>query len=87
MTNPHLARAVKLAPIVERVHGAHHPEMTRVREIAEELVRADTARSAELFGELRAVTGSYAVPDDVCEAFEATYNALEHADRELTQAA
>lgn len=87
MMNQNLTRAAKLAPIVERVHGANHPEMTRVREITHELATSDAAGAEELFRELRGVTGGYTIPEGVCEAFEETYVSLERADRELTQAA
>lgn len=87
MTNRHIEKAAQLAPIVERVHGAHHPELTRVREITEELQRTDnTTSTMTLFQELRTVTENYAIPNDVCEAFEATYHALERADKHLTAA-
>lgn len=85
--NRNLARATKMAPIVERVHGANHPELTRVREITEELREADGARVPGLFAELSAVTGDYTIPGDVCEGFEATYTALRRADGELTRSA
>ncbi len=87
MTNRHLERAAHLAPIVEHVHGAHHPELTRVRQIIEELQNLDnTAVALTLFRELRSVTDNYAIPNDVCEAFETTYNALKRADKHLTAA-
>lgn len=86
MTNRNLAKAVEFAPLIERVHGANHPELTRVRELTEALPGADRERTAHLFTELRTVTGGYAVPPDGCEAFQATYRALERADRELTGA-
>ena len=38
--NHALAQAVRLAPVVEKVHGAHHAELTRVRELTQAL--ADT---------------------------------------------
>lgn len=81
MTSQYLRQAVKLAPIVERVHGANHPELTRVRELTEQLHKADGKASAsELFAELREVTKNYAVPADACEAFTATYESLRSAD-------
>ncbi|GAA4282610.1 hypothetical protein GCM10022261_01410 [Brevibacterium daeguense] len=81
MTDQNLAQAAQLAPIIERVHGAHHPELTRVREITLTLQQSNTdPRTAELFNELRTLTRNYAVPEDVCEAFRATYQALERAD-------
>lgn len=87
MTNRHIEKAAKLAPIIERVHGEHHPELTRVREITLELQDSNNATTAvPLFQELRTVTGDYAIPEDVCEAFEATYRALKRADKQLTAA-
>lgn len=87
MTNRYLEKAAQLAPIVEHVHGTHHPELTRVRQIIEELQsREDTATTLPLFQELRAVTENYAIPSGVCEAFEATYDALKRADQQLTAA-
>lgn len=82
MTDQNLAEAAEYAPIIERVHGANHPELTRVREITLEIRDSnDPQRRSVLFAELRAVTQNYAIPDDVCETFEATYKALERADR------
>lgn len=81
MTTQHLRQAAKLAPIVERVHGANHPELTRVRELTEQLQKVDgNASTSELFSELRKVTKNYAVPADACEAFTATYESLKLAD-------
>jgi len=83
MTNRHIEKAAQLAPIVEHVHGGHHPELTRVREITQALHQSDnTENTPALFQELRTVTDNYAIPDDVCEAFEATYHALERADKQ-----
>lgn len=77
----HLAQAAELAPLIERVHGPNHPELTRVREITLALQQpASATRTAELFEELRTLTGNYALPADACEAFQATYQALESAD-------
>lgn len=82
MADQNIARAAQFAPIIERVHGAHHPELTRVREITLQLQQTDNpTHRSDLFTELRTVTDNYAIPDDVCEAFEATYQALERADR------
>ena len=82
MTDQNIAQAVELAPLIERVHGENHPELTRVRELTLALPAADEARRAGLFEKLRTVTANYALPDDACEAFTGTYQALERADRE-----
>ncbi len=82
-----LSTAVELAPIIERVHGSHHPELTRVRELTQELAQSgDAATTANLFHQLRDVTHNYAVPSDGCEAFTATYEALKSADKEYANA-
>ncbi|MDJ1370909.1 iron-sulfur cluster repair di-iron protein, ric [Gulosibacter molinativorax] len=84
MPSHSLKKAAQLAPIIERVHGEHHPELTRVREITQELQKTDnSARTSALFAELRAVTNNYAIPRGVCGGFEAAYQALEQSDREM----
>lgn len=83
MANRNIEKAAQLAPVIEHVHGEHHPELTRVREITQALYQSDNATNTpELFQELRSVTDNYAIPNDVCEAFEATYHALERADKQ-----
>ena len=84
MTETALDRALELAPIIERVHGSHHPELTRVRELTEQLGSAagSGADTAPLFAELRTVTNDYAIPDDVCETFVATYESLQQVEAE-----
>lgn len=79
--NNHLSPAVKLTPVIERVHGAHHPELTRVRELTHQVSQAsDPAEIANLFHELRSVTDNYSIPGDAGEAFTATYASLQKAD-------
>ena len=81
MTTDHLTTALKMAPLIERVHGAGHPELTQVRELTERLPQATSAEeTAEIFQELRSVTSNYTVPADGCEAYTATYDALKAAD-------
>lgn len=84
MTDTAVAKALELAPVIERVHGEHHPELTRVREITELLAASGPETNVqELFGELRGVTNDYAIPSDVCVTFRATYEALEKAESRL----
>lgn len=47
--------------------------------VTEQLMGAP-ADPKPLFAELRAVTDNYAIPDDVCETFEAVYRSLSRAD-------
>ena len=67
----------KILPVVERVHGEHHPELHRVAALYAEL---KAAPSAEVFSQLRQVTGGYAVPADACSTFEKTYALLRSLD-------
>ena len=63
MTNP-MATALELAPLIERVHGPNHPELTRVRELTFAIDgETGPARVGELFTELREVTGNYTLLD------------------------
>lgn len=79
MASAQLEKAVELAPIVERVHGPGHPEMTRVRELTEAANRGENLD--EVFAELRMLTNDYVVPEDTCETVEALYQALETVDK------
>ncbi len=74
-------------PIVERVHGEHHPEFHEVRAIFNALVEKTEAASSnrpelnEEFSKLREITADYTIPDDVCESYEAVYNMLSELDK------
>ena len=74
-----LEKAMELAPIVERVHGPGHPEMTRVRELTEAVSKNENLDEA--FAELRTLTDNYAPPADTCETVEALYAALQTVDK------
>ena len=67
----------KILPVVERVHGEHHPELHRVAALYAEL---KAAPSAEVFSQLRQTTGDYTVPVDACPTFEKTYALLRSLD-------
>lgn len=71
----------KILPVVDRVHGDHHPELHQVLALYEELKQSP---SAELFQKLREVTGNYAVPSDACPTYEKTYQLLKSLDQEFT---
>lgn len=87
MTDDNITLAADCAPIIENLHGADHPELTRVRELTQEIATEEgAARLSALFAELRTVTNGYAVPDDACEAYKMTYRALETAEGTLTSA-
>ena len=81
--NQHISTAVQLTPVLERVHGAHHPELTRVNELTQQLSRStNTGEIAGLFQELRTVTNAFAIPGDACEAYQTAYRALQEADEQ-----
>lgn len=80
--NPALAQAVRLAPVVEKVHGAHHPELIRVHELTRALAATtDDTRIAGYYSELRQVTDNYTIPADACEGLESHYRALEESEQ------
>lgn len=43
MTYRALEQAARLAPVIERVHGENHPEMTQVRQLTEQLQQSSDA--------------------------------------------
>jgi len=74
-------------PVVDRVHGEHHPEFHDVRALFDEIngkVKAAGTETPELtreFARLREITNNYEVPGDVCESYEAVYNMLAELDK------
>lgn len=74
-------------PIVERVHGEHHPEFHEVRALFNTLVEKTEAAASnnpeltEEFTKLREITVDYTIPDDVCESYAAVYNMLAELDK------
>jgi iron-sulfur cluster repair protein YtfE (RIC family) len=72
-------------PIVDRVHGALHPEFHDVKRVFEDLsVKIEAGMDvAPLFKELRVITDNYTVPTDVCESYEAVYMILKKLDKAL----
>lgn len=78
-------RLEQFVPIVDRVHGSHHPEFHDVRRvfnnIGEKVKNTEGTNLKEEFLELRKITDNYKVPTDVCETYEAVYNMLEELDK------
>lgn len=63
-------------PVVERVHGGHHPEFFDVRAEYNKLVEKVQENNFDLseeFKRLDIITDSYKVPGDVCETYEAVF--------------
>jgi iron-sulfur cluster repair protein YtfE (RIC family) len=71
-------------PVVDRVHGEHHPEFHEVRRIFNIIVnKIEESRSSDLkfeLNQLRKITNHFTVPDDVCETYEAVYIMLKEID-------
>lgn len=68
---------------ITNAHGQNHPEVFTVREQYLKL-RAAASAGRPLntnFDELRQTTHNYAIPNDVCTVFKATYHMLAQADR------
>lgn len=74
-------------PLVDRVHGSHHPEFHDVRTVFEAISQKTKAAGLERpelveeFAQLREITNNYTLPADVCESYEAVYNMLKEADQ------
>ncbi len=74
-------------PVVEKVHGKHHPEFFDVRAQFDALVEKIAAAGKEKpqldeqFAALRKITTHYSVPGDVCESYEAVYVMLKELDQ------
>lgn len=81
-----LPRLEQYVPIVERVHGGHHPEFHEVRKLFEVInkkIKEAGSEKPELneeFAKLREITKNYTVPEDVCESYEAVYKMLAEVD-------
>lgn len=77
----------KFVPIVERVHGKHHPEFYEVRKLFNSIIEkvkeaaSERPELKEEFVKLREITDNYKVPGDVCETYEAVYNMLSEVDK------
>lgn len=83
-----LPTLIQYVPVVDRVHGDHHPEFHEVRRLFNLLSKKVKASEiADLnfeFNQLRKTTNNYEVPGDVCETFEAVYNMLKELDDAYT---
>ena len=61
----------KILPVVVRVHGEHHSELSRVAELYAQLKQGQDVKA-----ELNAVTNHFTAPEDACPTFRKTYEAL-----------
>lgn len=86
LLNEHQKKLDLYVPVVERVHGAAHPEFHDVKRVYDQL-RDKLAQSADItheFSELRRITFDYSVPSDVCESYQAVYEMLRDLDEAYT---
>ena len=87
MRDKHQKTLNMYVPVVDRVHGAHHPEFHEVRAIWERMAQAMDDKGAQRpgldaeFQRLREVTNHYLVPGNVCESYEAVYHMLRDLDQ------
>ncbi|MFD0897855.1 hypothetical protein [Loigolactobacillus binensis] len=72
-----------------KVHGAHHPELANVRELFVDMAtKIDADPAADVnpdLDKLASVTNNYLIPEDGCEAYQATYVLL-HEFQQLARA-
>lgn len=69
----------KILPVVVRVHGENHPELSKVAEL---YAAIKEEASEEVFAQLREVTNNYSTPADACPTFQKTYEDLSILDNE-----
>lgn len=80
-------RLEQYVPIVDRVHGASHPEFHQVSKVFNAILKKSNEAGVEKpelkeeFSQLRQITNNYEVPGDVCESYEAVYKMLEEVDK------
>ena len=71
---------------ITRAHGKNHPEAFEVREVFKAIqgkIHAEKEGNPDLtteFTQLRNLTDSYIIPNDVCETYAATYQMLAELD-------
>lgn len=76
-------------PRVRKIHGAEHPELMEVEQVADELQAVledgiDTGRTTAILEKLRSLTKNYTIPSDACPAYKNAYKALSQIDAILS---
>jgi regulator of cell morphogenesis and NO signaling len=75
-------KLIQYVPVVDRVHGEHHPEFHEVRRLCESVYQKTFANVSgrsdlnEEFSQLYKITNDYAIPKDVCETYEVVFDML-----------
>ena len=81
-----MERLEQYVPVVERVHGKHHPEFYDVKKIFDEInekiknTDIEDLKLEDDFESLRKVTDNYTIPSDTCETYEVVYKMLSELD-------
>ena len=72
----------KILPVVVRVHGEHHPELSQVADLYAQLKAAPTP---EIAAQLREITHDFTPPEDTCPTFRKTYRDLAQLTEKLNE--
>lgn len=92
ITKEYFPLLAQYTPILARVHGTDHPELTEVCDIFQQMnekvnkQQVDHIDLTTEFKQLRTITNHYTVPSDGCETYEATYTMLQEADQAYEKA-
>lgn len=70
----------KILPVVVRVHGEHHPELSQVAALYTQL---KTMPTPEITAKLREITCNFTPPEDACPTFRKTYEDLAQLTQEI----
>lgn len=75
----------KVLPVVVRVHGGNHPELSDIFASYGTLKNAilDGTDTSSAVAEIRRLTDGYTLPADACQAYTKVYNALKTIDETL----
>ncbi len=79
----HLNLLKQYTPVLAKVHGQSHPELSEVRDLVKSLTGKIKNNDRDLqteFTRLKEITGNYEVPADGCETYEAVYSMLRELD-------
>ncbi len=77
MKNELIKELDRILPVVVRVHGDAHPELSKVAELY-----AEAKDGKDVWAELNAVTNNFTVPAGACPTFEKTYLDLSLLEKE-----
>lgn len=71
----------KVLPVVVRVHGKAHPELSDIQDAYERFkVSFEQGNGESELEEIRKLTDNYTLPKDACEAYTKVYDAFKSID-------